>query len=262
MLRRTLHAFERRVIYPWAAWRGWRPSCLRSVALRDLEWDFGFEDEEAIKRAVRLVAAHTVVSLERLASLWWQIRQLDQQQIPGALVECGVRLGGSSAMMALAHMASVPEPYRSLDLFDSFKGMPDPTEQDGEQVARLALQWAAENLNYPPEVSRRLIVDTAGYPGNLVRYHVGWFQDTAQADAPTLGPIALLRLDGDFYESTKVCLEAFYPNVSVGGIVVIDDYGPFNGCRTAVDEFTARFPRPFFLHRIDVDGRYWIKARE
>ena len=67
---------------------------------------------------------------------------------------------------------------------------------------------------------------------------------------------ALLRLDGDWYESTKICLEMLFPQTSSGGIVVIDDYGRWPGCRHAVDEFLSRLDRPLFLHHIDATGRY------
>src|SRR5271154_169713 len=111
--RPILNAIENRIIYPWAAWRGWRPSSLRPVRLEDLKWNLGYEDEAAIKAAIGVVAPYTLVTLDSLASLWWQIRYLDRAKIPGALVECGVRMGGSAAMMALAHMAS-DKPYRAL----------------------------------------------------------------------------------------------------------------------------------------------------
>ena len=263
-LRHPLHILERSLIYPWAAWRGWRPPPLGSVALRELDFDYGYDDEARLKKAVRLVALHTYVSLEGLASLWWQIRQLDTQDVPGALVECGVRQGGASAMMAAAHLAWSVVPRRELHLFDSFSTWPEPTERDGQWGKDINALWRAIERNptylgYPAADSRELIVERVGYPEHLLRYHVGWFQETVWSAASCLGPIALLRLDGDWYESTKVCLEALYPNVSRGGIVVIDDYGAFEGCRKAVDEFTATLPRPFFLHRIDFTGRYWIK---
>ena len=67
----------------------------------------------------------------------------------------------------------------------------------------------------------------------------GWFQDTLILNQIRIGPIALLRIDGDWYESTKVCLECLFDNVANGGYVIIDDYGFFPGCRKAVDEFLA-----------------------
>jgi O-methyltransferase len=99
-----------------------------------------------------------------------------------------------------------------------------------------------------------MLLNLVHYPERLLRYHVGWFQDTVPAAAEKIGPIALLRLDGDRYDSTKVCLESLYSNVRRGGIVVIDDYGQFEGCRRAVDEFTSKMPIPFMLHRIDCTG--------
>lgn len=228
------------------------------MTLSDLDWTYGYEDEAAMKDAARLVTPYTVVSLDRLASLWSQVRQLDREHVAGALVECGVRLGGASAMMALAHISSGP-PSRPLHLFDSFSEPPQPGPRDGAQSKSVYASWQG-SLSYDTEKSRKLVRHIVGYPENLLIYHVGWFQQTVPAASSEIGPIALLRLDGDWYESTRVCLEELYPRVSVGGLVVIDDYGHFEGCRLAVDQFTARLPRPFMLHRIDVAGRYWVKA--
>jgi len=79
-------------------------------------------------------------------------------------------------------------------------------------------------------------------------------------ESKRMGPIALLRLDGDWYESTKICLDGLYNHVVPGGVVVIDDYGHWEGCRRAVDEFIAGSKHPIFLNHIDYTGRYWIKA--
>jgi O-methyltransferase len=161
-------------------------------------------------------------------------------------------------LMALAHM-SHGAANRKLHLFDSFTTMPPPSPEDGAHAPTLSKKWADENLDYSAEVSRKLLVNVVHYPEELLEYHVGWFQDTVAEVAKTIGPIALLRLDGDWYESTKICLEALYQKVNKGGIVVIDDYGAFEGCRRAVDEFTSIIGKPFMLHRIDCTGRYWIK---
>jgi hypothetical protein len=107
--------------------------------------------------------------------------------------------------------------------------------------------------------SKELILATVKYPAELVHYHAGWFQETVQRDAPDIGPIAVLRLDGDWYESTKICLEYLYPHVARHGVVVIDDYAFYEGCRRAVDEFLSSQVEPVMLHHIDRDARYWIK---
>jgi O-methyltransferase len=258
-LRFILHAVECNLIYPWAAWRGWRPSSLRSVRPEDLAWEWGYEHEASIKEAIAIVAPYTVLSLDRLASLWWQIEYLDRQQIRGALVECGVRQGGASAMMALAHMASSDRPMRDLHLFDSFSQMPAPSQKDGATAPILMTEWQ-QKMECSPDVSRELLVSKVGYPRSLIHYHVGLFRDTVATAAQAIGPISLLRLDGDWYESTKQCLDGLYENVSYGGLVVIDDYGHFEGCRAAVDEFRRELSVRSLLHRIDCTGRYWVKT--
>ena len=98
----------------------------------------------------------------------------------------------------------------------------------------------------------------AGYPSGLTHFHAGWFQETLRALPAGFGAIALLRIDGDWYESTKICLDVLFPKVVSGGIVVIDDYGKWSGCREAVDEFLAGLRRPLLLNHIDAAGRYLI----
>ncbi|HXO21784.1 MAG TPA: TylF/MycF/NovP-related O-methyltransferase [Thermoanaerobaculia bacterium] len=246
---------------------GWRPS--RGVPLGALtrKGSFGYDEEAAIRAAVRQVADHTMTTFERLASLWQQVRYLDRYAIAGDLVECGVWKGGAAGTMALAHLASAPRPSRTLHLFDSFEGLPEPSaEKDGAGATRYAADRAGGMLSpidecvASPADSRELLEGRIHYPPELVVYHVGWFENTIPAAAPTLGPIALLRLDGDWYESTRVALVNLYPKVVKGGIVVIDDYGHWEGCRRAVDEFLADLGEPVLLSHIDYTGRYWVRT--
>jgi hypothetical protein len=246
---------------------GWRPS--RATPLREgyLGATFGYDEESEIKDAVRRVRDHTMVSFERLATLWQQVRYLDRYEVPGALVECGTWRGGAVGMMALAHVRSSREPIRPLHLFDSFEGLPEPTAADGPMASRYSRGRTSGALDTigaceaPLEDNRALLEDRIGYPADLLAYHVGWFQDTVAASAAGIGPIALLRLDGDWYESTRVCLTHLYPLVAAGGVVVVDDYGHWEGCRKAVDEFLAVHDEPILLSHIDYTGRYWIKPR-
>ena len=169
-------------------------------------------------------------------------------------------------MMALANLAEGSE-RRILHLFDSFQGMPEPDlAHDGEE----ALRWAGRrgdgslastgvNVASPDDVNS-LIIDRIGYPASSVVIHTGWFQDTLPVARPQIGPIALLRVDGDWYESTLVALEYLFDLVIPRGIVVIDDYGAFEGCRRATDEFLARRAPDAYLHHIDYTGRYFIKS--
>jgi len=245
--------------------RGWRPA--RATPLRDgyIDAAFGIDEEAAIKAAVRRVRANTMTSFERLASLWQQVRYLDRFGIEGSLVECGTWRGGAVGMMALAHLATEPTPSRSIHLFDSFEGLPEPTADDGAKAASYARGRTTGALDTidacvaPLADNRALLEGAIGYPRDLLTYHQGWFQDTVPAAAPELGPIALLRLDGDWYESTVVCLDHLYALVPPGGIVVIDDYGHWEGCRKAVDEFLETSEEPILLSHIDYTGRYWVK---
>ncbi len=245
---------------------GWRPS--RCIPLDDVYMvgRFGYDDEEAIKTAISRVRDHTMVSFERLASLWQQVDYLDRFEVPGALVECGVWKGGTVGMMALAHLRSAVRPIRHLHLLDSFEGLPEPrADVDGSSAADYAGGHDTGSLRSigrcvsPLDDSRRLLEQQIGYPVDLVHYHVGWFEETLPRDAAVIGRIALLRLDGDWYESTRVCLEHLYSNVVCGGVVVIDDYGHWEGCRRAVDEFTAARGEPILLNHLDYTGRFWVK---
>jgi O-methyltransferase len=229
----------------------------------------GYDFEDEARAAVERVDRFTMCTYEDLVTLWPQVRHLDRAGIPGALVECGTWKGGASGMMALAHLASGPA-TRPLHLFDSFQGLPPPNaEHDGERANRLARDHAVapggalDRCVGTLEENRRLMREIVGYPEVLTHYHVGWFQNTVSPAASWLGPIALLRLDGDWYESVKTCLEALVPLVSPGGFVVVHDYGRWPGCRKAVDEYVAAMREPVFLNPIHGAGlaRYFIVSR-
>jgi O-methyltransferase len=259
-IRRLLLAIEGTTVMRYAAWRGWQPSPRRYVTLEDLRWYHEGEHDAEIKAAASKVVGYTLVSWGRLASLWHQVSYLDRAGIPGALVECGVYHGGSSAMMALAHIANVNPPSRPLHLFDSFEGVPEPAAIDGALAHRDFSRVGAsvKALSAPISVSRELLTQQCGYSESLLHYHVGWFEQTLPADASSVGAIALLRFDGDLYGSAKICLEQLYEQVSPGGIVVIDDYFKYDGCRKAVDEFMRRLP-PTLLNPVDSNTAYWVK---
>ena len=243
----------------------WRPS--RATPLHDgyLESTFGYDEEDEIKQAVRRVRENTMTSFERLATLWQQIRYLDRHDLEGSLVECGTWRGGAVGMMALAHMRSFPLPHRRIHLFDSFEGLPEPSRADGAKAARYSggrVTGALDGIGIcdaPLDDNRALLEGAIAYPSELISYHQGWFQETVPRAATDLDRVALLRLDGDWYESTMVCLKYLYPLVVDGGVVVVDDYGHWEGCRKAVDEFLAAETAPILLSHIDYTGRYWVK---
>jgi O-methyltransferase len=229
-------------------------------------------------RAARaLVEGATMTTDPRKATLFDQARYCELSQVEGSIVECGVWRGGSIGLAALALKGINDTPKRHLHLFDSFDDIcaPDPTV-DGERALQEfpgAQQRSPGAVPTPVkgaydlygghgtvDACRKLIESTIAYPAEYVHYHIGWFQKTVPEKAHEIGPIALLRLDGDWYESTKVCLDHLYDLVSPRGFVIVDDYGFYEGCRLAVDEFISNHkPRPF-LHRVDSSCYYIQKA--
>ena len=227
---------------------------------------FGYDEELEARAAALKVRSHTMSSYERLVSLWQQVRYVDSARVPGALVECGVWRGGSAGMMALAHLQSQPTHPRALHLFDSFEGLPQPDRTvDGPLATDYSDHQDSGDLSAigqcvgPLDENKDLLERRIQYPAEHLRYHVGWFEETVVRDAPDLGAIAVLRLDGDWYSSTKVCLENLYPLVSAGGVVVIDDYGHWEGCRKAVDEYLQNNDILPLLGHIDYTARYFVK---
>ncbi len=226
----------------------------------------GYDLEDEAAPLIGYLVNRTQLSYERLVNLYENVAYLERIGIEGCLVECGVWKGGAAGMMALANLRNSPD-RRVLHLFDSFQGMPDArVEVDGADAVRWvqgtgmgALVSTGINVASPDDV-RSLLVDTLHYPTQYVQIHPGWFQQTLPEFAKSVGPIALLRLDGDFYDSTRVALETLYPSVSAGGLIVVDDYGHFEGCKRAVDEFLADEAPTAYLHYIDYTGRYFFKS--
>lgn len=222
----------------------------------------GYDEEEMIRVAVGKVDSHTMVSYQRLGTLWNQVRWLDRAGINGALVECGSWRGGSCGMMALAHLASGVA-RRDLHVLDSFEGLPEPdARMDGERSITYAGGQAEGRLVGIGKCvgtlaeNKKLILDQIAYPAERTHFHVGWFQETLPRVANEMGPIALLRLDGDWYQSTKVCLDHLFDLIVPGGLLILDDYGHWEGCRRATDEFLAARGLTPLLHHIDKTGRY------
>lgn len=162
--------------------------------------------------------------------------------IPGDFVECGVFAGVQCAAMAIALMETGTE-SRRVHLFDSFQGIPKAGEFDNDiaplvgRASNGAIEPSGQSVCSLEQVKQYM--ESWGIPERLLVYHPGWFQDTVPS--AEIGSIALLRLDGDLYESTKVCLEHLYPKLSPGGWCVVDDF-ELDGCRKAVLETVKTGP--------------------
>jgi O-methyltransferase len=210
-----------------------------------------------------------LVNLELLAGRMAAHRQA------GAFVECGTWRGGALAFFARSYLRQGGDPERChLFGFDSFAGMPRMTAADGKGTSRWLYgrdmdELEPELLNgalIGSEVNRatleecQRLLGKTGYPSERVTIVPGWFQDTLPIWRDRIGAIAVMRIDGDFYESTRVCFETLYGNVIPGGAVVIDDYGTFEGCRRATDEFLSGHPAVELIG-IDFGAVYFIKPR-
>jgi hypothetical protein len=209
--------------------------------------------------------AQTMTSVERLYALYKAVEYLAAHDIAGDFVECGVWRGGSVMMMALALLAR-RAPARVLHCFDTFTGMPPPGDADirhadGAPAAAIlaaaprdadSLYWAAS----PLETVQHNLATTL-YPPQDIRYVKGRVEDTVPAHLPER--IALLRLDTDWYASTRHELIHAYPRVVPGGVLIIDDYGFWRGSRRAVDEYLAETGARLLLNRIDDTGRIAVK---
>jgi hypothetical protein len=211
-------------------------------------------------------APYTMTSVERMYALWQAIGYVHGHAIDGDVVECGVWRGGSSMLAALALREAGGE-ERTLWLYDTFEGMSEPTEHDVDLTgARMVDEWEAHRGNTDDlifayggldEVKHNMAA--TGYPSDRVRFVQGKVEDTIPGASPER--IALLRLDTDWYESTRHELEQFYERLSPGGVLIVDDYGHWAGAREAVDEFFAGREDAPLLSRIDYTGRIGVKPR-
>jgi hypothetical protein len=210
------------------------------------------------RRVLKLVAPYTMVAPPRLMNAWDLVKRVEAAGLPGAIVECGVFKGGTSGVMAAASSSA-----REIWLFDSFEGLPQPTEADGLKAHEYANGRSTGALSAidqcvgPLASVQELFFDVLRVDPRRVQIRKGWFQETLPEARHEVGPIAVLRLDGDWYESTRVCLENLYDLVPSGGFVIIDDYGYWEGCRRAVDEFLAARQLKVELVAVDDTGVWW-----
>ncbi len=172
----------------------------------------------------------TMVSLRRLRNLY---RLCSNPLLPGgSFVECGVARGGCIAIMSFASLGKRP-----VWGFDSFEGMPELTEEDeGHGQADVGLRCAGPNGLHEAQTTLK----RSHVSGDWVTLVPGWFEDTLHKYILRVEPIAALRLDNDWYKSTKYCLDILYDRVVAGGLIIIDDYHTYTGCRKAVDEFRSK----------------------
>ena len=215
----------------------------------------------------QLCMPYTMTSRERMYSLYMAVDYVLKHDVPGDFVECGVWRGGSAMLIArMLHHRGIQN--RRLYLYDTYEGMSSPTAADRDFAGRDAdaLLNASEHNK---ETSVWCLADIAdvknnmaktNLPGDLIHFIKGKVEDTLPMQMPQEN-IAILRLDTDWYASTLHELHHLYPRLSVNGVLIIDDYGHWEGCRKAVDEYFQEKNIQMLLNRIDYTGRLGIKTQ-
>lgn len=218
-------------------------------------------DHQAI---ISQVKKYTMTSKERIFALIEATKYVVKNNIEGNIVECGVWRGGSM-MAVIKALQNLHHHEKSLYLYDTYDGMSAPTDadesKDGHGAATLLQKnkktkedtlWAYATLE---DVQKN--VYSLHYPQEKIAFIKGKVEDTIPQQMP--GKISLLRLDTDWYESTKHELNHLFPLLSPGGVIIIDDYGHWKGAKKAVDEYIKENNIQILLNRIDYTGRIGIK---
>jgi O-methyltransferase len=196
--------------------------------------------------------AETMVGLKRLDNLQWCVSDIIRRNIPGDLAEAGTWRGGASIFMR-AVLKAHGDTTRIVWVADSFEGLPKPD----------ALRYAADAGDPHWRFSNWLAVSLEDVKENFAKYGLldqqvqflkGWFRDTLPG-AP-ITRLAILRLDGDMYESTMDTLVNLYPKLSPGGYIIVDDYA-LAGCKAAVDDFRTKHAITDEILQIDWTGAFW-----
>jgi O-methyltransferase len=225
--------------------------------------EFPPDFDEGAVRLWRYVKPFTMTTKERVFALRSSVEYIIKHDIPGDIVECGVWRGGS--MMAVARtLLENGATDRKLYLFDTFEGMSEPTEVDRSHLGDAAGDLLRESKKKsasvwaycPLDEVKRNMQDTGYDPEKLI-FVKGKVEETLPAHAPDR--ISLLRLDTDWYESTYHELTHLYPRLSIGGVLIIDDYGFWAGAKRAVDEFICKHNLKLLLNRLDFTGRISVK---
>jgi len=199
------------------------------------------------------IKPYTMLNYEAVYQVYEFIKDLDRKNVKGAIVEAGCWRGGLGAFISKTS-------DREVWLFDSFEGLPALTKEDTNLAKKrnLPIGKAVEYIKAQEEDAMDIAKKFNAHP-HIIK---GWFDKTLPSHKEKIGGIALLRLDGDTYESTKIILDTLYDSVVSGGYIIIDDYHNFDGCRKALYEFFVRrnispdlreyYPhgRPFFKVRI------------
>ncbi|QEC52073.1 macrocin-O-methyltransferase TylF [Anseongella ginsenosidimutans] len=227
-------------------------------------WEYPADFGGELRGIIEKVKPYTMTLPERLFANYEAVNYITRNGIEGAITECGVWRGGSTMTM-LHTLLNRQDTRREIFMYDTFDGMSEPGEEDkaysGDPAALLLKNsdkhdprsvWCYASLE---DVQRNVL--STGYPQERIHFVKGKVEDTIPATIPE--KIAILRLDTDWYESTLHELEHLYPRLQPGGVLLIDDYGHWEGARKAVDEYIREKGLRLLLCRTDYSGRIAIK---
>lgn len=254
-MRRLLNTFVRPLIRPVGVRLGYYKRNRRqnhAIIPEDMD--------EASVRIFERVKPFTMTTPERVSALVDAVRFVSANGIPGSIVECGVWRGGSTMAAALT-LKELGDETRDIYLFDTFAGMNAPTKEDVEcngthASARWEKKKIDDNSSYwcmsPLEETRQNVLST-DYPAERIHFIKGPVEETLPEKKPS-GPIAVLRLDTDWYVSTKHELTHLFPQLMENAPIIIDDYGHWQGAKQAVDEYLEEQGLQMPLRAIDYTG--------
>jgi O-methyltransferase len=223
------------------------------------------ETETLRGRILATVAPYTMVHETGIAFVVDETIRLCRDDVPGVIVECGVWRGGASLAALIAQRETFGRVLKPVYLLDSFEGLPPVTEKDGP----LAAQWQSgadverfmDNCRAAEDECRQLM-RTHGFGPEEAIIVKGWFSQTLPGVVERVedAGVAMLRLDGDWYDSTMECLAAVEPLVSEEGAVIIDDYYAWDGCARAVHDYLSRNDLPYRIKSLPYNfGAYMTK---
>lgn len=203
---------------------------------------------ETINNLLDTVAGYTYCTRGKLETLIKLCQYVNANQVLGDFVECGTCKGGSAAVLS-----KFMENRRHLWIYDSFQGMPETTSKDGDE----AKDWVGKCHALPDDV-REIMARVQTHDSDYT-IKEGWFKESFQAETPK--KVSLLHCDADWYESTMLALQTYYDLIPIGGCIILDDFGYWEGCREAFYDFCSQRGEKPLLERVECDQAYWIKGK-
>jgi O-methyltransferase len=217
------------------------------------------------REVIGSVRPFTMTSSERIWSLLRAVEYVHDNKVAGDFVECGVWRGGS-VMAMIAQLKNLNAPERRIWLYDTFEGMTAPTTHDVDSVAGITAAQLLDSTEVADGNNVWCVASIEDVEANLsrtgyAREHLVFVKGDVAVTLKETAPerIALLRLDTDWYESTKAELEILYPKLVPGGVCILDDYGHWKGARKAVDDYFEEIGARPLLMPIDFSGRIFTK---